>query len=325
MPGAGHLVHMPSHIYYRVGRYIDQITKANEAGGHRRRSVSSLRCRDRGKLHVVLTTPTMCISMMVSAQMAGDGKTAVAAAEKLAARGDRRRRPGPSRAQADSSGALTSRTPSSARPATVAALPEPATELPVREGNVALRPRRGPCRPARTSRRPSAAADGDRWPRGPRGLSPHLAAGGDARGRRAGTSPARRCWRASHRRKPEVPEEADARRARAGGRHLQDKLPLHGAAALVLSGAPVARRRAPALGWRSSPAAEEAFRASLVWAPNNGWALYGLGQVYSRAGRKQELAEIVRRLDKSWAGNWLLRSRAPLEMVARKLCLEPSK
>ena len=23
MPGAGHIVHMPSHIYYRVGRYID--------------------------------------------------------------------------------------------------------------------------------------------------------------------------------------------------------------------------------------------------------------------------------------------------------------
>src|SRR6202008_3476680 len=23
MPGAGHVVHMPSHIYYRVGRYAD--------------------------------------------------------------------------------------------------------------------------------------------------------------------------------------------------------------------------------------------------------------------------------------------------------------
>jgi Flp pilus assembly protein TadD len=50
-------------------------------------------------------------------------------------------------------------------------------------------------------------------------------------------------------------------------------------------------------------AAEEEFRTSLVRAPNNGWALYGLGQVYSRAGRKQELAAIVRRLEKSWAGN----------------------
>ena len=25
LPGAGHLVHMPSHIYYRVGRYLDSL------------------------------------------------------------------------------------------------------------------------------------------------------------------------------------------------------------------------------------------------------------------------------------------------------------
>jgi len=30
MPGAGHVVHMPSHIYYRVGRYADSVA-ANEA------------------------------------------------------------------------------------------------------------------------------------------------------------------------------------------------------------------------------------------------------------------------------------------------------
>ena len=26
MPGAGHMVHMPSHIYWRVGRYADAVT-----------------------------------------------------------------------------------------------------------------------------------------------------------------------------------------------------------------------------------------------------------------------------------------------------------
>ncbi len=30
MPGAGHIVHMPSHIYYRIGRYVDSL-EANEA------------------------------------------------------------------------------------------------------------------------------------------------------------------------------------------------------------------------------------------------------------------------------------------------------
>ena len=29
IPGAGHLVHMPSHIYYRVGRYVDALAAAH--------------------------------------------------------------------------------------------------------------------------------------------------------------------------------------------------------------------------------------------------------------------------------------------------------
>ncbi len=33
MPGAGHLVHMPGHIYIRVGRYLDAI-RANEHAVH---------------------------------------------------------------------------------------------------------------------------------------------------------------------------------------------------------------------------------------------------------------------------------------------------
>ena len=50
-------------------------------------------------------------------------------------------------------------------------------------------------------------------------------------------------------------------------------------------------------------AAEEVFRASLVRAPNNGWALYGLGEVYRRNGRKDALADVARRLDRAWAGD----------------------
>jgi tetratricopeptide (TPR) repeat protein len=48
--------------------------------------------------------------------------------------------------------------------------------------------------------------------------------------------------------------------------------------------------------------AEEAFRATLAQAPNNGWALYGLGEVYRRMGRKDAAAEVTRRLDEAWAG-----------------------
>jgi len=54
---------------------------------------------------------------------------------------------------------------------------------------------------------------------------------------------------------------------------------------------------------RDLNAAEEAFRASLVRAPNNGWALYGLGEVYRRMGRADAVTEVTRRLDAAWAGD----------------------
>ena len=50
-------------------------------------------------------------------------------------------------------------------------------------------------------------------------------------------------------------------------------------------------------------AAEDAFRASLAKAPNNGWALYGLSEVYRRMGRADAVAEVTRRLDEAWAGD----------------------
>jgi tetratricopeptide (TPR) repeat protein len=80
--GAGHLVHMPSHIYYRVGRYLDSL-EAN------RRAVAT----DEAYLNSIGTAgiypgayfPHNIHFLMASAQMAGDGPAAVTAAEKLQA------------------------------------------------------------------------------------------------------------------------------------------------------------------------------------------------------------------------------------------------
>jgi tetratricopeptide (TPR) repeat protein len=81
IPGAGHLVHMPSHIYYRVGRYLDALednktaVKVDEkylADTHAPMGVYRLGYYPHN-VHFV----------MVSAQMAGDGQTVIAAAEKL--------------------------------------------------------------------------------------------------------------------------------------------------------------------------------------------------------------------------------------------------
>ena len=70
---------------------------------------------------------------------------------------------------------------------------------------------------------------------------------------------------------------------------------------MVLPGRPIAGAVLVLLG--ELDAAEDAFRASLVQAPNNGWALYGLGEVYRRMGRQAGEAEMARRLDEAWAGD----------------------
>ena len=49
--------------------------------------------------------------------------------------------------------------------------------------------------------------------------------------------------------------------------------------------------------------AEAVFRASLRDAPNDGWALHGLVEVYRRQGRAQAEAEVRGRLAGTWAGS----------------------
>ena len=81
MPGAGHLVHMPSHIYYRVGRYKD-LLKANEAAVLADEAFLA-QVPDKG-IYAGGYYPHNVHFVLVSAQMAGDGKVTIAAAEKLA-------------------------------------------------------------------------------------------------------------------------------------------------------------------------------------------------------------------------------------------------
>jgi tetratricopeptide (TPR) repeat protein len=48
--------------------------------------------------------------------------------------------------------------------------------------------------------------------------------------------------------------------------------------------------------------AEEVFRKSLLSAPNNGWACFGLMEVHKVRGETREAAEMQQRLDRTWAG-----------------------
>jgi tetratricopeptide (TPR) repeat protein len=81
MPSAGHLVHMPSHIYYRVGRYLDALEDNKTAV-----KVDEKYLADTNAPMGVYRLgyyPHNVHFVMVSAQMAGDGQIVIAAAEKL--------------------------------------------------------------------------------------------------------------------------------------------------------------------------------------------------------------------------------------------------
>jgi tetratricopeptide (TPR) repeat protein len=81
IPAAGHLVHMPSHIYYRVGRYLDALADNKTAA-----AVDEKYLHDTNAPMGVYRLgyyPHNVHFVLASAQMAGDGPTVIAAAEKL--------------------------------------------------------------------------------------------------------------------------------------------------------------------------------------------------------------------------------------------------
>lgn len=83
MPGAGHLVHMPGHIYIRVGRYEDAIT-ANEHAVH----IDEAYIRDQNPqagIYVLGYYPHNYDFLAFAASMIGRDMQAIAAADKIAA------------------------------------------------------------------------------------------------------------------------------------------------------------------------------------------------------------------------------------------------
>jgi tetratricopeptide (TPR) repeat protein len=81
MPGAGHLVHMPSHIWYRIGRWRDSLDANIRAAAADEAQLG------RGGASLLYSQGYFAHNVhfiMVSALMGGDGDTAVRGAEKLA-------------------------------------------------------------------------------------------------------------------------------------------------------------------------------------------------------------------------------------------------
>jgi tetratricopeptide (TPR) repeat protein len=82
MPGAGHIVHMPGHIYIRVGRYLDAV-KANEHAVHA--DETFIRDQHPGAgTYTVGYYPHNYDFLAFAAAMAGSSKQSIRAADKLA-------------------------------------------------------------------------------------------------------------------------------------------------------------------------------------------------------------------------------------------------
>jgi tetratricopeptide (TPR) repeat protein len=82
MPGAGHLVHMPGHIYVRVGRYLDAVA-ANEHAVH----ADEAYIRDQTPAFGIYTAgyyPHNHDFLAFAASMIGRSQQSIAAAEKMA-------------------------------------------------------------------------------------------------------------------------------------------------------------------------------------------------------------------------------------------------
>jgi len=80
MPAAGHIVHMPAHIYYRLGMYRESLEINKKAIGVDERYFAG---SPSDPLYKSAYYPHNIHFVMVSAQMGGDGPTALEAAAKL--------------------------------------------------------------------------------------------------------------------------------------------------------------------------------------------------------------------------------------------------
>ena len=241
MPGAGHIVHMPAHIYYRVGHVPRFARRQQRAIGGRRallpRPRRPTRCTRRR------TTRTTSTSSWCRRRWAATAKTAIDAAAKLDAampaelvRAVRDHAAGQGGAVHDARAVRRPRRRSSRCPR------RPTNSSLVRR-DVPLRARASRSR-ARTTRRGASRDRRARAHRARRRLQAVRRVGRSGEGDRARP----RGW--SRRAGSPMPTATSTAPPRPTRRRsfIEDTLALHGAAVLVLPGAPVARRRAAAPG-----------------------------------------------------------------------------
>ena len=290
MPGAGHLVHMPSHIYYRVGRYRDSLDANRKAVAIDEAYLAKV---DAKGAYPAVYYPHNVHFLLASAQMAGDGETVITSAEKLGkVIPDDVARSIPI---AESiKGALYFAHAQFSDPQTILALPEPGDGMPMLKGMWHYA--RGSAYASRgdvTGAQSEVAALAD------------MIATADFTALTAAGVPAKDVMHIAR-------HVILSRIARAQGNTaavvnelriavaLQDALPYmeppywyypvrQSLGAALLAGGDV-------------DGAEMAFRESLARTPNNGWSLYGLSEVYRKRGDQRGTKAAEELLSRAWVG-----------------------
>ena len=290
MPGAGHLVHMPFHTLFRIGRYKDALA-ANVAAVAA--DEAYLRRAAPEGLYPAAYYPHNVHSLMVSAQMAGDGRSAIAAADKLAdivsdeaARSIAWVQPikvAPYFAHAQFSPAQS-----------ILALPDPGFELPYVRAmwhyarGVAL----ATSGQTQAAEREAAAIV-------------ELARTSDFSSLEAGGVPARDVLAlARHVVLARIAQSREdypaARAAFESAIEIEDRLAYSEPPYWYY---PVRQSLGALLLEAGQPAeAEQVFRASLARVPSNGWALWGMSQAHAQQGRAGDAAAVQKLFEQAWAG-----------------------
>ncbi len=295
MPGAGHLVHMPSHIYYRIGRYLDSL-EANRAAALA--DETYLKHAKAEGIYAGGYYPHNIHFMVTSAQMAGMKQEAITAAERLLKVIDPEFAATVGWVQPIAAAPYFAHA-QMGEPEEVLALPDPGKALPYVQAMW------------RYARGVALARQGNID--GARGEAAHVAAireGTDWSGLAAWGVPA-----------PDLLRIAEltvkARSAMADG-NAEQAISLFEEAVAVEAGIPYMEPPfwyypvqqslgAAQLQAGDAAAAERSFRAALMRHPNSGWAYFGLAQAM-RAQDDIAGAEVVEGLfAQAWGGEsgWL--------------------
>lgn len=298
LPALGHLLHMPSHIYLRIGRYADAV--ADNAAAVASDEAFLARADDAaGPVYRFGYYPHNVHFLLTAAQLSGRAAIAVAAAEKLGAVVPDEVAQAVPLAQPIKTAPYTVHAQLS-DPATVLALPAPAPGLPFVEGfwryarGVAEARRGDPAAAAAELAALDTLLATTDFSEVEAAMIPATAVLGVARAVLAA--------RIALAQGDLATAEAEFRRAAA----IEEGIPYMEPAYWYY---PVRQSLGAVLLARGRAAeAEAAFRAALERQRRSGWALWGLMQAEAAQGKAAEAARTRAEFERVWAGDMALLS-----------------